>query len=86
MVADEGDDSVFLEAQRLQLVQQLPDVVIPAPKIPRLYHVLRCLNARASVDSNNLCPENTENCRENSQGGMGEKDERSLGRPVEGTA
>ena len=84
MVADEGDDSVLLEAQRLQLVQQLPDVVIPAPKIPRLYHVLRCLNARASVDSNNLCPENTENCRENSQGGMGEKDERGLGRPVEG--
>ena len=60
MVADEGDDSVFLEAQRLQLVQQLPNVVIPAPKIPRLYHVLRCLNARASVDSNISAQENSQ--------------------------
>ena len=81
MVADEGDDSVLLEAQRLQLVQQLSNVIIPAPKIPRLYHVLSCLKARARVDSDNLSAQKTprENCRENSQGGMGERDERSLG-------
>ena len=52
MVADEGDNSVLLEAQRLQLVQQLPDVVIPVRKIPT---IISCLNARAWVDSDNLC-------------------------------